>query len=481
MKNPRATFPRRLKGLATVLVLLALAGFVVAFMLYRSFGAASKRLDISTANGAIFDRIDQALGNFVMANSRLPCPASGTAHSGLEDPKTGAADPYKDCNSPSGVLPWITIGLRESDVLDAWGRYIGYRVFDGAYGFTQSTTPGLLLSDCLNEAVSSIYTLSGTSTTCNTATHENTYSDYFATYGITINDMGATKRAAYALISMGESGFGAYFPNGTAPLTSPSSSSKEYLNAGSAGTYWITPASDPTVAPDSGAHFDDVIRYVMGNDLVRNASYRPGKSWALYQAFTQSNVGLSGGNYNTQVSSIKVRPSSAGVNQGPIMVTAAPSRMVCATSTPVQGVAPCLSSVTNGNDLLDTTGGENLTFDFRVTRSALVIAITDFKSSGGGGTKEQAQVTFYNGSTQVDQKTVQSCQSGGHPVSQHTIVPAVAFTKVVVTALSESVGSTSSDFGVAAMMACKTSSECPNGVAASVSGWPSIDCFSAPL
>lgn len=415
-----------------------------------------------------------------MANHRLPCPASGTVHTGFEDPKAGQADPYKDCNSPNGVVPWAAIGLRRSDVLDNWGRYVAYRVFDGNFGFTQSTIAGFLLADCLNEPTATVYTLSNGSNGCNSVTHENTFSDYFATWGINIDDMGTNNKAAYALISMGASGRGAYYPGGTSPIASPPSGSSEYLNAGSGGSYVIKAASDSTISADSDSHFDDAVSYVSGVDLARNANYRPGAAWKLSQIFSQSSLGLCCGNFNTQAASIKVRPS--GTNQGPVMVTASSSRVICATSTLVVGIAPCFSSVTNGNDLFETAGGENLTFDFRVTRSVLVIAVTDFKSSGAGGSnKSQAQLTFYNGSTQVDQKTVQSCQSSGHPVSQHTITPVANFTKVTVTALPESASANSSQFGVAAVLACKATAECPNGTVPLGITWPSIDCYSAPI
>lgn len=463
-----------------VLVLLAVVGFVTAFLLYNALGSISKRLDANVTSFDSFRKLDEALALYVMVNQRLPCPASGTA-SGTNAGKADPEAPALNCNSPSGVVPWTTLGLAQKDATDSWGRYIAYRVYDGASGFTQSN--GLALANCLDEQAATIYALSGSGSTCNSITHENTVSDFFANKGLTVNDRGSVKtQVAYALISMGESGLGAYYPGGAAPMPSPDPASKEFLNAGSAGTYWITAPSDSSVQATSPSHFDDVVSYSYATDVAHNARLA-GRPWKLYQVFTQAALGLPATSYNTGNVSMKVQPSSAGTNQGPVMVTAGgdTARVICATSTTVQGVSPCIAGAINGNDMLDTSNNEALTFDFRVTRTAAVIALTDFRIQGGGGSnREQAQVTFYNGATQVDQRTVQACSSGGNQVAQFTIANIAApgiFTKVTVRALTESGSATSSSFGVAAVLACKLSSDCPAGSAPAIIGWPAINCF----
>lgn len=478
----RHAAPRHSTGMAAVLVIFAIVGILAAVLIYNSLGTVSKRLDAAQTGATSFQKIHDALVRYVMLNQRLPCPASGTAQTGDADPNTATAT----CNTPAGVVPWNSLGLDKTDAIDPWGRYIFYRVYDGASGFTQAN--GLSLHNCLDETVSTVYALSGAGSTCNSITHENTVSDFFVSKGLTVNDMGTAKaQVAYALISAGESGLGAFYPGGSTALSSPSTSSKEYLNAGSGGTYWITAASDPSVAATDAAHFDDVVSYAFANDVAKHAQLA-GRPWKLYQVFTQSTLGLSS-TYNTGSSSVKVQPASAGTNQGPVMVTASGSstRYVCATNMPTQGLAPCATATTNGSDHLTTAGNESLTFDFRVTRSTLVIGLTDFRYTGGGSIKEQAQLTFYNAAgTQVDQRTVQACSSGGSSVAQFTITPAASFTKVSVTALTEIGSASSSDFAVAAIMACKQSSDCPIGSAPAVTvtvppatsvPWPAIDCF----
>ncbi len=81
---------------------------------------------------ARLDTIDQALRNFVAQHRRLPCPASGVlasgaVHAGVEtwDDIAGACNP---ANQRDGVVPWVTLGLAESEAADAWHGRITYRV-----------------------------------------------------------------------------------------------------------------------------------------------------------------------------------------------------------------------------------------------------------------------------------------------------------------------------------------------------------------
>jgi len=74
------------------------------------------------------DEIREALIGYALRNGRLPCPADGTIASGQstagEEVTTGSGSSLT-CNSSSGVLPWVTLGVSETD---AWGRRFTYRV-----------------------------------------------------------------------------------------------------------------------------------------------------------------------------------------------------------------------------------------------------------------------------------------------------------------------------------------------------------------
>src|SRR5690606_24700956 len=69
---------------------------------------------------ARLDQAEAALLGFALQHGRLPCPA---------DPAlSGAAAGHEDCAREQGTLPWVTLGVRETD---GWGRRWLYAVSPG--------------------------------------------------------------------------------------------------------------------------------------------------------------------------------------------------------------------------------------------------------------------------------------------------------------------------------------------------------------
>jgi prepilin-type N-terminal cleavage/methylation domain-containing protein len=120
--NKHRSRPERgftLLELSIVLIVLALlgGGLLNALGAYRQIAyeqEARRQLDEAR----------EALIAYAIANGRLPCPAApgiATEHAGAgtEDrPNAGA-----NCTRDHGVLPWSTLGLRETD---PWGRRLTY-------------------------------------------------------------------------------------------------------------------------------------------------------------------------------------------------------------------------------------------------------------------------------------------------------------------------------------------------------------------
>jgi hypothetical protein len=445
----RGSSPRQSRGIALVLLLLAIGALVAAVLVYGALGTVAKRVDENLGNDKSMKALDEALLRFVMTYQRLPCPASGTARTGIENPQASATDPTvgtATCGSPDGVVPWKTLGLTETDALDPWSRYVSYRVYDGAAGFT--VTKGLSLVDCLDEEVPVVYTMSGPAGTCNSNTHENTISDFFASKGLTVNDRGtANTKVAYVLVSHGPSGNGAFFPGASARLAAPNASSMEAFNAASGGTYWIVAPSVPTVAASDAAHFDDIVRYAYAAGVIANARLG-GRPWPLFGIFNQGTLGLSAGTFNTNQGSKKVTAT-----EGPVMVKASadvPGRTLCATNEDVQGVTACTGN--SGNDYITNSQNENVSFDFRVKRRFLKIKLTDFRNQGGAGNIEQAHFALYNGTNPTPVYSVDktACGEDSHAVGQFLITPGVDFTRVEVSG-----GNATADFAVGSIAACK--------------------------
>jgi hypothetical protein len=473
VRNPRGS-----RGLVTVLVVLLLAAFAVAFLFFGAMGHPSKLVDASTADAASFRKLGDALARFVMLNRRLPCPASGTAHTGAEDPQASATDFTQGtttCNSPSGVVPWQVLGLSQADALDPWGRYVSYRVFDGATGFTR--TNGISVGDCINES-----TLTGYSTGSCATTHENTLGDFFSGKGITVNDFGtANTGIAYVLISMGETGNGAYYPGASAPNTMPSGSSKEFLNAGSAGTYWTLAASSPQTDALDANHFDDALSYATAFDVATAAksarpwplqvSLEPTTSQCTPPPAACSNVSFSSDNSNQ--TSLKFWTDNANGHGAAVATAAADtSRVICDVTGSFNGISPCTTSASGGGDDLDTSNNETLTFDFKVRRAVAMVKLAGMQHTGGSD--EQAQITFYDssGNPVGSPLTKISCHNGSGAIGQYLVTPTIAnaeFTKVEVKALNKTTGG-SSDFAVAAIAACY-----PSGATCQVPSYSTAD------
>lgn len=72
------------------------------------------------------DEIQQALIGYAIINGRLPCPADPTITTGQTGAGVERAPPCTGGNS-TGVLPWATLGVNETD---AWGNRYSYRVTD---------------------------------------------------------------------------------------------------------------------------------------------------------------------------------------------------------------------------------------------------------------------------------------------------------------------------------------------------------------
>lgn len=81
------------------------------------------------------DEINQALLGFAIANKYLPCPADPTLASGAAGAGQARLFAAGACTGGnSGVLPWATLGVSETD---AWGNRYTYRV---TAGFADTTT-----------------------------------------------------------------------------------------------------------------------------------------------------------------------------------------------------------------------------------------------------------------------------------------------------------------------------------------------------
>ncbi|MCM8613363.1 prepilin-type N-terminal cleavage/methylation domain-containing protein [Accumulibacter sp.] len=107
---------------------LAVVLVVVALVLGGLLSPLATQMDVRMTAETRKDLADirEALLGFAVINGRLPCPADATIASGVVGAGLEAAhDAGGNCPNGSGVVPWVTLGVAETD---AWGQRFSYRV-----------------------------------------------------------------------------------------------------------------------------------------------------------------------------------------------------------------------------------------------------------------------------------------------------------------------------------------------------------------
>jgi len=209
------------------LIEMAIVLFIVALLLGGLLPTISSQLEQKNRSDTRkqLDEIQQALFGYAIINKRLPCPAIKN-QTMLVNPATAGRPDINittgTCNTNPGVLPWIELGLNETD---AWGRRFTYSVTSSAFttnlGFTLASTGTLTIQDA------------------------------------TVGNIIASNIPA-VVISHGANGKGAYTPQG---IQIPNTS---------AGTDEITNSTIGTtlfVSHDSRPDFDDQVVWISPNTL----------------------------------------------------------------------------------------------------------------------------------------------------------------------------------------------------------------------
>jgi prepilin-type N-terminal cleavage/methylation domain-containing protein len=167
------------------------------------------------------DEIQQALIGFAIINGRLPCPADGTIATGL--PNAGVEK--NTCGTTGvigGVLPWVTLGVSETD---AWGRRFTYRV---TQVFATVGTP-FQLSSPPNLNV-----------------------------GLTASATNVAANVPAVIVSHGKDGLGAFMPSGQQVQPVPAATNEQGDNVDNDNNF---------VSHDFTPTFDDLVVWISPNIL----------------------------------------------------------------------------------------------------------------------------------------------------------------------------------------------------------------------
>ena len=246
-----------------IILLLSLAIFFASSLLLKT-SRASGQADVTLTNLA---RINEAIIAHVAVNGRLPCPADPAAMDGRAKPET----PTTACTSGGGVVPWATLGISQDIVQDGWYRLISYRVFDSATGLTQDNGASMVNCDIKIPYGAVQLPANGLCRDPSNPAMRNLDTQFLAGKGLQVNNAATilSNRVAYALISHGESGYGAYFTNGSR-LQLPTSA-HELANANAGSPFYQDDHSAPGTDPGAATHFDDILLWTTIVDLAKKA------------------------------------------------------------------------------------------------------------------------------------------------------------------------------------------------------------------
>lgn len=299
--------------LVEVAIVLLIVGLTLGMILNvtGSMRDTQNRLLIRTQ----LETIDTALANFVALNKRLPCPANGllatgAAGAGIETISPGPPPPLTppkgNCNpvdQANGVLPWVTLGLSESDATDPWRGRITYRVDPTlAQGAPLPFTMDLSNCDPSSSGPAVGVFPNGTCSIpvspCAGSASCTSPSNFLAGKGLDVWDgvnaapgwavrqnnrgiaSGPGTGAAYVIISHGPTGAGAYNGNGILQLGTVLPGTNEIPNQNGnpialpsalATTYRDAVANDTVTT----AHFDDYLSHPTIMSVLNKANLGP--------------------------------------------------------------------------------------------------------------------------------------------------------------------------------------------------------------
>lgn len=127
LKKGGAAGPDAESGVALILVAFLLLAAGAFLTLGLGIFQTKDTPDLESETRERAERLVDHLASFAQINGRIPCPADPaedrtTAAFGRED----RGGPGQDCDTDYGLFPFMSLGLQERDARDAWGRFFTY-------------------------------------------------------------------------------------------------------------------------------------------------------------------------------------------------------------------------------------------------------------------------------------------------------------------------------------------------------------------
>lgn len=235
---PLRPVPDTERGFAMIAVVIVLIGVGITVLLTAVRETTVIHTRSQTETMEQLSVVSDALAAYALTIYGLPCPADGEAGDGIADCGTAAE---------KGVVPWRTLGLRESDAVDRWGRMIAYR-----------PAPTLLSPNNLANNTGHLI-LCRAKQDCDQTANQ------------------AESKAAYVLVSTGPAGQGGFLPGGTRlPDPKNAQEAANLADPASTGIYYDLPFNildgDKARPSDDDDYFDDIVIARSIDDILQPSS-----------------------------------------------------------------------------------------------------------------------------------------------------------------------------------------------------------------
>jgi prepilin-type N-terminal cleavage/methylation domain-containing protein len=239
--NPKYCFRQQGFTLTEMAMVLFIVALLMGGLLPVISGQVEQRRVSDTRKQ--LDEIQQALIGFAVINGRLPCPADGTIPTipGVAN-STGQEKPTCTTGANGGVIPWVTLGVNETD---AWGRRFTYRVTPE---FADPIAANTFTSSC------------PTGTTATQASFTLCSSGNLNVLNAATGGSNVANNIPAVVVSAGTNGLGAYLQTGQQVTPIPAANTDEGDNANNNNTF----VSHDFVQ----GGFDDIVVWLSPNTLM---------------------------------------------------------------------------------------------------------------------------------------------------------------------------------------------------------------------
>jgi len=262
------------RNIGFTLVEMAVVVVIAGILLTLGVQMVSAQLASSqrTASQTALNNANTAMLAFFAANHRFPCP--DTVHNGAEN-AVNVGGGEVACASARGTIPFVTMGLQKSQVLDAYGNFISYVIDTSRDPVTPAAWVWANKMRVVTPQPPNQCSRNGNAVGDNGPRGEIRIDSAAGVEETQFGFAGGVGRirAVVVLISHGANGLGAWGSNGTAH-TFPAGGSPEFANTQFSNAIppqtQVTPQTyhDYQYSDTAAAPFDDMLSYITEGNLT---------------------------------------------------------------------------------------------------------------------------------------------------------------------------------------------------------------------